>query len=37
MLKGLELDVEYVQRRSITLDLAIIVKTIPVLLRGAGR
>ena len=32
--QALELDVEYVRRRSITLDLAILAGTIPALLRG---
>ena len=35
MLEGLQMDVEYVQRRSLSLDIAIIAKTIPVVLRGS--
>jgi lipopolysaccharide/colanic/teichoic acid biosynthesis glycosyltransferase len=37
MLEGLQMDVEYVQSRSMSLDVAIMAKTIPVVLRGAGR
>ena len=32
----LRLDVEYVQRRSLRLDLLILVRTLPALLPGAG-
>lgn len=34
--QGLELDVEYVQRRSFALDLVILLKTIPVVLSAGG-
>jgi lipopolysaccharide/colanic/teichoic acid biosynthesis glycosyltransferase len=37
MRKALELDVEYVVRRSFLLDLAIIVRTVPALFRGGAR
>jgi lipopolysaccharide/colanic/teichoic acid biosynthesis glycosyltransferase len=37
MLAGLELDVEYVERRSLRLDLLILLKTVPVLLSHTGR
>jgi lipopolysaccharide/colanic/teichoic acid biosynthesis glycosyltransferase len=37
MLEGLEMDVEYVQRRNLLLDVAILAKTVPTLLRGVGR
>jgi lipopolysaccharide/colanic/teichoic acid biosynthesis glycosyltransferase len=34
--KRIELDLEYVQRQSLRLDLAIIARTLPALLRGSG-
>ncbi|HEY5053242.1 MAG TPA: sugar transferase, partial [Solirubrobacterales bacterium] len=37
MRKALELDVEYVTRRSFTLDLAILLRTVPALFRGGAR
>lgn len=37
MRKALELDVEYVIRRSITLDLAILLRTLPAMFRGGAR
>jgi lipopolysaccharide/colanic/teichoic acid biosynthesis glycosyltransferase len=37
MRKALELDVEYVTRRSFTLDLAILLRTMPALFRGGAR
>ena len=37
MLAGLELDVEYVERRGLRLDLLILLRTLPVLLSRAGR
>jgi lipopolysaccharide/colanic/teichoic acid biosynthesis glycosyltransferase len=37
MLEGLRLDLEYVQRRSIWLDVRILVRTVPALLRGGAR
>jgi lipopolysaccharide/colanic/teichoic acid biosynthesis glycosyltransferase len=37
MQKQLELDVEYVIRRSFTLDLAILLRTVPALFRGGAR
>lgn len=36
MRTALELDVEYVQRRSIVLDLSILVRTVPALFRGGA-
>jgi lipopolysaccharide/colanic/teichoic acid biosynthesis glycosyltransferase len=35
MLEGLQMDVKYVQCRSLSLDVAIIAKTVPVVLRGS--
>ena len=37
MRKALELDVEYVFRRSFTLDLVILLRTVPALFRGGAR
>jgi lipopolysaccharide/colanic/teichoic acid biosynthesis glycosyltransferase len=37
MLEGLRLDLEYVQRRSIWLDVRILARTVPALLRGGAR
>lgn len=37
MRKALELDVEYVIRRSFTLDLAILLRTVPAVFRGGAR
>ncbi len=37
MLEGLQLDLEYVQRRSIWLDVRILARTVPALLRGGAR
>lgn len=37
MRKALELDVEYVIRRSFTLDLVILLRTVPALFRGGAR
>jgi lipopolysaccharide/colanic/teichoic acid biosynthesis glycosyltransferase len=37
MSKALELDVEYVARRSFTFDLMILIRTIPAMLRGGAR
>ena len=37
MRRALELDVEYVVRRSFTLDLAILLRTVPALFRGGAR
>jgi lipopolysaccharide/colanic/teichoic acid biosynthesis glycosyltransferase len=37
MLAGLELDVEYVSRRSLALDLLILLRTLPAVLRRGGR
>jgi lipopolysaccharide/colanic/teichoic acid biosynthesis glycosyltransferase len=37
MRKALEFDVEYVIRRSLTLDLAILLRTVPALFRGGAR
>jgi lipopolysaccharide/colanic/teichoic acid biosynthesis glycosyltransferase len=37
MRSALELDVEYAIRRSITLDLMILIRTVPAVLRGAAR
>lgn len=37
MRKALEFDVEYVIRRSFTLDLAILIRTVPALFRGGAR
>jgi lipopolysaccharide/colanic/teichoic acid biosynthesis glycosyltransferase len=34
MQRALELDVEYVRRRSIFLDLTILARTVPALFRG---
>jgi lipopolysaccharide/colanic/teichoic acid biosynthesis glycosyltransferase len=36
MRTALELDVEYVQRRSIVLDLSILARTLPALFRGGA-
>ncbi|MDX6419444.1 MAG: hypothetical protein QOG28_4064, partial [Trebonia sp.] len=36
MRAALELDVEYVRRRSIALDLSILVRTLPALFRGGA-
>ncbi|MDX6342575.1 MAG: Bacterial sugar transferase, partial [Trebonia sp.] len=36
MRAALELDVEYVRRRSIALDLSILVRTVPALFRGGA-
>jgi lipopolysaccharide/colanic/teichoic acid biosynthesis glycosyltransferase len=36
MRQGLELDIEYVERRSLALDLKILLKTIPAVVSGAG-
>jgi lipopolysaccharide/colanic/teichoic acid biosynthesis glycosyltransferase len=35
--KALELDVEYVARRSFAFDLMILIRTIPAILRGGAR
>lgn len=37
MLEGLQLDVEYVARQSVMLDLAILLRTLPAVLRAGGR
>jgi lipopolysaccharide/colanic/teichoic acid biosynthesis glycosyltransferase len=37
MQDALELDAEYVSRRSLVLDLAILARTVPALLRGGAR
>jgi lipopolysaccharide/colanic/teichoic acid biosynthesis glycosyltransferase len=37
MAKALDLDVEYVARRSFRLDLVILLRTVPALLRGGAR
>jgi lipopolysaccharide/colanic/teichoic acid biosynthesis glycosyltransferase len=37
MRKALELDIEYVIRRSFTLDLAILLRTVPAVFRGGAR
>jgi lipopolysaccharide/colanic/teichoic acid biosynthesis glycosyltransferase len=37
MLQGLELDVEYVKRQSTWLDLVILVRTVPALMRSGAR
>jgi lipopolysaccharide/colanic/teichoic acid biosynthesis glycosyltransferase len=36
MLQALDLDVEYVRRQTLGLDLAIVVRTVPTVLRGDG-
>jgi lipopolysaccharide/colanic/teichoic acid biosynthesis glycosyltransferase len=37
MRKALELDVEYVARRSFTFDLVILIRTVPAVFRGGAR
>ena len=37
MTKALELDVEYVARRSLALDLMILIRTLPAVFRGGAR
>ena len=34
--EGLDLDIEYVDRRSFTLDLSILLRTVPVVLSTTG-
>jgi lipopolysaccharide/colanic/teichoic acid biosynthesis glycosyltransferase len=36
MPQALELDVEYVERRTFWLDLTILVRTVPVVISGSG-
>jgi lipopolysaccharide/colanic/teichoic acid biosynthesis glycosyltransferase len=36
MRTALELDIEYVRRRSVVLDLSILVRTVPALFRGGA-
>jgi lipopolysaccharide/colanic/teichoic acid biosynthesis glycosyltransferase len=36
MRQGLDLDIEYVQRQSFALDMAILIRTIPAVFTGDG-